>query len=216
MDWSSAYATDVGARSCMCIRMHVYACACACGGGCSREDSVHVRACASACARACTRTCMCTHVHVHARACARVCTCVCTCMYAHVHVRGWGGGRSCEKSGERCRMFAKWAAWPASCISVVRAVCPDPIADGSASDVKCVTVGCHVPSTRSQAGCGQWQNPLLYSVGVSKCGSQQNRSSYVFKFNRVSARLRKYAHASAIKCEGYGQGEVRARKRDQV
>ena len=35
-------------------------------------------------------------------------------------------------------------------------------AEGSASEVKLVTVGCHVPSGLVQAGCGQWQKPLEY------------------------------------------------------
>ena len=72
------------------------------------------------------------------------------------------GARSCEKSGDGMRMLAKWAAWPASCINVVSPVSPEPTAAGSASEVKCVTVGCQLPSGRTHAGCGQWQKPLEY------------------------------------------------------
>ena len=36
------------------------------------------------------------------------------------------------------------------------------MAAGSASEVKCVTVGCHEPSGFTHAGCGQWQKPLEY------------------------------------------------------
>jgi hypothetical protein len=45
---------------------------------------------------------------------------------------------------------------------VVRPVSPEPIAAGSASEVKCVTVGCHEPSGFTHAGCGQWQKPFEY------------------------------------------------------
>ena len=41
------------------------------------------------------------------------------------------GTRSCENNGDGIRMLEKCAAWPASCISVVRPVSPDPTADGS-------------------------------------------------------------------------------------
>eukprot|EP00965_Chrysotila_dentata_P091376 3016516-Pleurochrysis_carterae.AAC.1 len=59
-------------------------------------------------------------------------------------------------------MFAKCAACPASCISVVSPVSPDPTADGSASEVKFVREGCHEPSALRHAGCGQWQKPFEY------------------------------------------------------
>ncbi len=42
--------------------------------------------------------------------------------------------------------MAKCAAWPASCIRVVSAVFPLPIAAGSAREVKLVVEGCQVPS----------------------------------------------------------------------
>ena len=59
-------------------------------------------------------------------------------------------------------MLAKWAAWPASCINVVSAFCPDPTAEGSARDVKLASDGCHEPSPRTHATCGQWQKPFEY------------------------------------------------------
>mmetsp|Transcript_33260 Transcript_33260/g.77815 ORF Transcript_33260/g.77815 Transcript_33260/m.77815 type:complete len:436 (-) Transcript_33260:40-1347(-) len=59
-------------------------------------------------------------------------------------------------------MLAKWAACPASCMRVVRAVCPDPTAAGSASEVKWVSAGWNSPLGLTQAGCGQWQKPLEY------------------------------------------------------
>ena len=62
----------------------------------------------------------------------------------------------------RIRVRVRCAAWPASCMRVVRPVRPEPIAAGSAREVKCVTVGCHEPSALSHAGCGQWQKPLEY------------------------------------------------------
>ena len=64
------------------------------------------------------------------------------------------GARSCEKRGEGILILAKWAACPASCMRVVSPVSPEPTAAGSASEVKWVTVGCHVPSGFCQAGCG--------------------------------------------------------------
>ena len=51
-------------------------------------------------------------------------------------------------------MLAKCAACPASCISVVSAVSPEPTALGSASEVKWVTEGWKLPSglTHAQTG----------------------------------------------------------------
>eukprot|EP00958_Prasinococcus_capsulatus_P007682 scaffold706_cov418-Prasinococcus_capsulatus_cf.AAC.50 len=80
-------------------------------------------------------------------------------------------------------MLAKCAACPPSCMSVVRApyssvltesqtcqrqhqrdscTCPEPTAAGDAREVKLAAEGTHVPSFFRHAGCGQWQNPLLY------------------------------------------------------
>jgi len=59
------------------------------------------------------------------------------------------GARSCEKSGDGILMLAKCAACPASCMRVVRAVCPDPTALGSASEVKCLRE--QVPRISAQA-----------------------------------------------------------------
>mmetsp|Transcript_2766 Transcript_2766/g.5802 ORF Transcript_2766/g.5802 Transcript_2766/m.5802 type:complete len:252 (+) Transcript_2766:242-997(+) len=72
------------------------------------------------------------------------------------------GARSWEKRGLGMSMLAKCAAWPASCIRVVRAVSPEPTAEGSARLVKWATLGCQDPSPRRQAGWGQWQKPLEY------------------------------------------------------
>jgi len=68
------------------------------------------------------------------------------------------GARSWLKSGLPCLMFAKCAACPASCMSVVRAVLPEPTAAGSAREVKFVVLGCQLPSPLTHAGWGQWQN----------------------------------------------------------
>ena len=61
-------------------------------------------------------------------------------------------------------MLLKCAACPASCMSVASAFLPEPHEVGSASDVKLVTVGCHDPSPRVHAGCGQWQKLRFLSL----------------------------------------------------
>jgi hypothetical protein len=111
------------------------------------------------------------------------------------------GARSWLKSGEGMRMLAKCAAWPASCISVVSPVSPEPtahrhgaaraherragaeserigssgardarrggLAAGSARLVKCVTVGCQLPSALTHAGCGL--RAAAGGAGVGRC-----------------------------------------------
>jgi len=59
-------------------------------------------------------------------------------------------------------MFAKCAACPPSCISVVSAVFPLPTSSGVARLVKLASLECHVPSAPRCGATGQWQNPFGY------------------------------------------------------
>lgn len=67
-----------------------------------------------------------------------------------------------KKSGLPIWMFAKCAACPPSCISVVSAVLPLPISSGVASEVKFARDGFQVPSCETCGATGQWQNPFGY------------------------------------------------------
>mmetsp|Transcript_32910 Transcript_32910/g.83851 ORF Transcript_32910/g.83851 Transcript_32910/m.83851 type:complete len:201 (-) Transcript_32910:630-1232(-) len=110
------------------------------------------------------------------------------------------GARSWLKSGEGMRMLAKCAAWPASCMRVVRPVRPEPIAAGSAREVKCVTVGCHEPSALTHAGCGQWQKPLEYLPLRSRRSRLIEAPSYV-----IPSAAKERPHCSTERSKGkYG------------
>jgi len=75
-------------------------------------------------------------------------------------------------------MLAKCAAWPASCIRVVRATLPEPTAEGLAREVKLVVAGCQDPSGLRHAGCGQWQK-LEVVVVYGKENEQRQKETRV-------------------------------------
>merc|ERR1712127_85930 len=72
------------------------------------------------------------------------------------------GALSWLNSGDPCSMFAKCAACPPSCISVVSAVFPLPTSSGVAREVKFACDAFQVPSCALCGAMGQWQKPFGY------------------------------------------------------
>ena len=75
-------------------------------------------------------------------------------------------------------MFAKWAAWPASCMSVVSAVLPLPTALGSANEVKFAALGTWKRSTGQTASQAEW--PPVQWLRSALCGPMESVSSCEF------------------------------------
>lgn len=178
MDWFSAYATDVGARSCRAhaaqegtaeqgTAQHAIICEW-CKSGRTRAQSFVLGVYAKRNRRCALQSCA-----MHPE---QVCFAVLLALQStgsqpsfcpayllkqtadHMVHCGQCMMLTCEKNGLCWSTFAKCAACPPSCSSVSSAVLPLPSWLGVARLVKLAYAGCHLPSGWRQAGCSHSRN----------------------------------------------------------